>query len=75
MVFSSSVVSRGLPVLALLTITQHMLIIRTAQPGIKGCPCTACILSHRYNGAKEAGALRLEGKEYIVQEVRVLEVC
>ncbi len=28
--------------------------------------------ARRYNGAKEAGALRLEGKEYVVQEVRPL---
>jgi hypothetical protein len=31
-------------------------------------------LVFRYTGAKEAGALRLEGKEYIVQEVRLLDV-
>lgn len=29
----------------------------------------------RYQGAKEAGALRLEGKEYVVQEVRPWQGC
>lgn len=35
-------------------------------------PAWRCVPCRGYTGAKEAGALRLEGKEYIVQEGDVM---